>query len=157
MLLAHTSSCGIPADTSFSGQAPATVAPKRRHGAPRRRKGWRTPGRFADFRNHRVARSVMDCGGPPPLSPEACQTVPRLTGTAILAKTQRGRVQSAAVPLALHGLGTAPALHFVFLLHALWWRFVEPVAWPDLRAGNGSWRRPRRCSPRFFFWFPAPR
>ncbi len=44
---------------------------------------WRTPKRFAYFRNHRVARSVLDCGGPPPLFPEACQTVPMLTGTAI--------------------------------------------------------------------------
>ncbi len=29
--------------------------------------GWRTPGRFAYFGNHPVARSVLDCGGPPPL------------------------------------------------------------------------------------------
>jgi Zn-dependent protease len=29
--------------------------------------GWRTPRRFALFRNHRVAHSVLDCGGPPPL------------------------------------------------------------------------------------------
>ena len=29
--------------------------------------GWRTPGRFAYFRIHRVARSVLECGGPPPL------------------------------------------------------------------------------------------
>ena len=30
-----------------------------------------------------VARSVLDCGGPPPLFPEAYQTVPMLSGTAI--------------------------------------------------------------------------
>jgi len=50
--LAHKSSCGSLADTSFFGKAP---------------EDWRTPRRFADFRNHRVARSVLDCGGPPPL------------------------------------------------------------------------------------------
>src|SRR5450759_5756068 len=43
---------------------------------------WRTPRRFAYFRNHRVARSVLDCGGPPPLFPETYQTVPMLTGNA---------------------------------------------------------------------------
>ena len=94
------------ADTSSAGRAPAAVAPKRRYGAPRRRKDWRTPRRFAYFGNHRVARSVLECppsavllrpssavallrrmertgGGPPPLFPEAYQTVPMLTGTAI--------------------------------------------------------------------------
>ena len=35
-------------------------------------------------RNHRVARSVLECGGPPPLFPEAYQTVPTLTGTAYI-------------------------------------------------------------------------
>src|SRR5450759_2034995 len=43
---------------------------------------WRTPRRFAYFRNHRVARSVLDCGGPPPLFPEAHPTVLMLIGTA---------------------------------------------------------------------------
>ena len=32
--------------------------------------GWRSPRRFADFRNHRVTRSVLECGGPPPLFPQ---------------------------------------------------------------------------------------
>src|ERR1035437_2405798 len=44
---------------------------------------WRSPRRFAYFRNHRIARSVLDCGGPPPLFPWAYQTVPMLTETAI--------------------------------------------------------------------------
>src|ERR1039458_7457332 len=34
-------------------------------------------------RNHRVARSVLECGGPPPLFPETYQTMPTLTGTAL--------------------------------------------------------------------------
>jgi hypothetical protein len=66
--LAHKCSCGNLADLSSAGKAP---------------EDWRTPRRFAYFRNHRVARSVLDCGGPPPLLPEAYQTVPMLTGTAI--------------------------------------------------------------------------
>jgi hypothetical protein len=56
-------------DISFSCQAP---------------EDWRTPRRFAYFRNHRVARSVVDCGGPPPLFPETYPTVPMLTGTALM-------------------------------------------------------------------------
>ena len=55
---------------------------------------WRSPRRFAYFRNHCAARSVLECppsavllrrtgGGPPPLFPEAYQTVPRLIGIAI--------------------------------------------------------------------------
>jgi hypothetical protein len=51
---------------------------------------WRTPGRFADFRNYRAARSILECppsavlprrtgGGPPSLSPEAYQTMPMLS------------------------------------------------------------------------------
>jgi hypothetical protein len=77
--LAHKSSCGNLADISSAGKAP---------------EDWRTPRRFAYFRNHRVARSVLDFrlrqtsarrgGGSPPLFPEAYQTVPRLTGTAIV-------------------------------------------------------------------------
>jgi hypothetical protein len=43
--------------------------------------GWRSPRRFAYFRNHHVAHSVLDCGGPPPLFPGAYQTVPGSTGT----------------------------------------------------------------------------
>jgi hypothetical protein len=97
---------GNLADISSACKAPAAVAPKRRYGAPRRRKGWRSPRRFAYFRNHRVAHSVLECppsavllrpssavallrrmertgGGPPPLFPEAYPTVPMLTGTAI--------------------------------------------------------------------------
>src|ERR1035437_4136405 len=68
IVLARKSSCGNRADLSSSCKAPGV---------------WRTPRRFANFRNHRVARSVLDCGGPPPLFPEAYQTVPMLTGTAI--------------------------------------------------------------------------
>jgi hypothetical protein len=34
------------------GKAPAAVAPKRRSGAPRRRKDWRSPRRFARFGGH---------------------------------------------------------------------------------------------------------
>ena len=45
--------------------------------------GWRTPRRFAYFKDHRVTHSVLDCGGPPPLFPTAYQTEPMLTGTAI--------------------------------------------------------------------------
>jgi hypothetical protein len=45
--------------------------------------GWRTPRRFAFFKNHRFAHSVLDCGGPPPLFPQANQTVPRSNVTAI--------------------------------------------------------------------------
>src|SRR5665647_857316 len=44
---------------------------------------WRSPRRCAHFKNHGVARSVLDCGGPPPLFPAAGQTVPMLTQTAI--------------------------------------------------------------------------
>jgi hypothetical protein len=67
---------------------------------------WRSPRRFAYFRNHCAARSVLECppsavllrpssavallrrmertgGGPPPLFPEAYQTVPGLIGIAI--------------------------------------------------------------------------
>ena len=62
--LAHESSCENFADTLFSCKAP---------------EDWRTPGRFADFWDHRVAHSVLDCGGPPPLFPEAYQTVPMFT------------------------------------------------------------------------------
>jgi hypothetical protein len=29
--------------------------------------GWRSPRRFAYFRNRRVAHCVLECGGPPPL------------------------------------------------------------------------------------------
>jgi hypothetical protein len=43
---------GNPANLSFSCKAP---------------EGWRSPKRVAYFGNHRVARSVLDCGGPPPL------------------------------------------------------------------------------------------
>ena len=57
-------SCGI----SSAGKAP---------------EDWRTPKRFAYFNNHRVAPGVLDCGGPPPLFPEAYQTVLMLTGTAM--------------------------------------------------------------------------
>jgi hypothetical protein len=35
-------------------------------------------------RNHRVTRSVLECGGPPPLFPETYQTAPRLIETAII-------------------------------------------------------------------------
>jgi hypothetical protein len=45
---------GNPVNLSFSGKAP---------------EGWRSPRRVAYFGNHRVARSVLDCGGPPPLFP----------------------------------------------------------------------------------------
>src|ERR1035437_8463665 len=69
LTLAHKSSWGNLEDNSSAGKVPGD---------------WRTPRRFAYFRNHRVARSVLDCGGPPPLFPEACQTVPMLTGTAIV-------------------------------------------------------------------------
>ena len=41
------------------------------------------------FRNHRITRSVLECGGPPPLFPEAYHTVPRLIGTAINALPAR--------------------------------------------------------------------
>jgi hypothetical protein len=44
--------------------------------------GWRTPRRFAFFKNHRSAHSVLDCGGPPPLFPQANQTVPMSNVTA---------------------------------------------------------------------------
>jgi hypothetical protein len=55
-------------------------------GAPEDR---RTPRRFAYFRNHRVARSVLDCGpdASGPLFPEPYQTVSMLIGTAISATT----------------------------------------------------------------------
>jgi hypothetical protein len=43
--LAHKGSCGNLADISSAGTAP---------------EDWRTPGRFAYFRHHRVARSVLD-------------------------------------------------------------------------------------------------
>ncbi len=66
--LAHKSSCRNLVDISPAGQAP---------------EDWRTPRRFTYFRNHHVAHSVLDCGGPPPLFPEAYQTMPGLTGTAI--------------------------------------------------------------------------
>jgi hypothetical protein len=36
--------------------------------------GWRSPGRFAYFKHHRAARSVLEYGGPSPLFPEAYQT-----------------------------------------------------------------------------------
>ena len=51
--------------------------------------GWRSPRRFADFRNHRVTRSVLECGGPPPLFPEEYQTVPMLTGTTMVSRPSR--------------------------------------------------------------------
>jgi hypothetical protein len=35
---------------------------------------WCTLKRFANQENHRVARSVLECGGPPPLFPTAFQT-----------------------------------------------------------------------------------
>jgi hypothetical protein len=52
--------------------------------------GWRSPGRFAYFRNHRVAHSVLECGGHPPLFPEAYPTMPMLTGTAIVFPDHQG-------------------------------------------------------------------
>src|ERR1700690_4107853 len=64
--LAHKSSCGNLADILFAGKAP---------------EDWRTPGRFAYFKNHRVTRSVLDYGGPPPLFPEPNQIVPMVTAT----------------------------------------------------------------------------
>jgi hypothetical protein len=60
--LAHKSSRRNLADTTPSGKAP---------------EGWRSPGRFAYFRNHRIACSVLECGpdASAPLFPEAYQTV----------------------------------------------------------------------------------
>ena len=58
-----------------------TLSYKKSHSAFAHRKapeGWRTPKRFAYFRNHRVAHSVMDCGGPPPLFPKPHSIVPIL-------------------------------------------------------------------------------
>src|SRR5258708_607248 len=52
----------LPGVARFPGaapKAPAAVAPKRRYGAPRRRKGWRTPRRFAHFGSHRVTRQRL--------------------------------------------------------------------------------------------------
>jgi hypothetical protein len=46
------------AGVSSACKAPAAVAPKRRYGAPRRQKGWRSPRRFAYFGHRRIARSV---------------------------------------------------------------------------------------------------
>jgi hypothetical protein len=68
LLLAHKSSYGYFEDVSSAGKAP---------------EDWRSPRRFAYFGNRRIAHSVLECGGPPPLFPEANQTVPMLTGTAI--------------------------------------------------------------------------
>ena len=48
---------------------------------------WRIPRRFAYFKHHRTTHRVLECGGPPPLFPEAYQTVPMLTGTAIAHST----------------------------------------------------------------------
>jgi len=93
--LAHKSSRGNRADIFVCLQS----ASRRRAFAAlwRRREGGRagaSPRRFAYFRNHRVAHSVLECppsavllrrtgGGPPPIFPEAYPTVPMLTGTAI--------------------------------------------------------------------------
>jgi hypothetical protein len=44
---------------------------------------WSTPRRFAHTQVAENRASVLDCGGPPPLFPEAYQTVPMLTGIAI--------------------------------------------------------------------------
>ena len=69
---------------------------------------WRGPGRFAYFRNHRAARSVLECppsavllrrdgqAALPPLFPEAYQPVPVLIGTAYLYLliTRRRTIQS---------------------------------------------------------------
>jgi len=74
LVRAHKSSCGKLADVSFACKAP---------------EGWRTPRRFAYFRNHCDAHSVLECGGPPPLFPELYQTVPMLTGTATKRELQR--------------------------------------------------------------------
>jgi hypothetical protein len=41
------------------GKAPAAVAPKRRSGAPRRRKGWRSPRRCARFGGHWKTRQRL--------------------------------------------------------------------------------------------------
>src|ERR1035437_7003268 len=78
---------------------------------------WRTPRRFAYFRNHRVARSVLDCGGPPPLFPEAYQTVPMLTATAIVRRFAGVQEESgAAVPELLCLVERDECLSFVCLL-----------------------------------------
>ena len=52
--LAHKSLRGNLADTTSSCKAPAAVAPKRRYGAPRRRKDTRSPRRFTLLRNVKV-------------------------------------------------------------------------------------------------------
>jgi len=41
------------------GKAPAAVAPKRRYGAPRRRRDWRTPRGCAFSPRHRIARQRL--------------------------------------------------------------------------------------------------
>lgn len=40
--------------------------------------GWRTPERFAYFRNQRIAHGVLDCGGPSPLFSRPHPIVPML-------------------------------------------------------------------------------
>jgi hypothetical protein len=42
-----------------------------------------SPGRFALYASRRETPRVLDCGGPPPLFPEAYPTVPKLTGPAL--------------------------------------------------------------------------
>jgi hypothetical protein len=56
LILAQSSSC------------PKPVAFRCPHKAPG---DWRSPKRSADFKHPRTARSVLDCGGPPPLFSEA--------------------------------------------------------------------------------------
>jgi hypothetical protein len=53
----------LPGNCLTAAKAPAAVAPERRYGAPRKRKGWRTPRRFALTAPN--SRQILDCGPPP--------------------------------------------------------------------------------------------
>jgi hypothetical protein len=58
-----------------------TLAYKKSRSAFAHRKapeGWRSPRRFAYFRNQRIAHGVLECGGPPPLFPKPHPIVPML-------------------------------------------------------------------------------
>src|ERR1035437_8863764 len=96
---------------------------------------WRTPRRFAYFRNHRVARSVLGCGGPPPLFPEAYQTVTMLTGTAIEHNAESATKghpicgpEPFTVLLALWGADLASPSHVSFARRC-WCATLCPSAW----------------------------
>ena len=60
--------------------------------------GWRSPRRFAYFRNHRVAHRVLECGGPPPLSPGAISNCVNVTGTAIVVRKHLSQLASISHP-----------------------------------------------------------